>query len=70
MDLRLSVDGGGSYYHHVAGYEDRRLKYVGAERAIPVIPAGTLIRVSLARWWAPEGSEMEERCYVQLSGWY
>ncbi len=34
------------------------------------IPAGTLIRVSLARWWKPEDVDMEERCYVQLSGWY
>ena len=39
---------------------------------IKVIPAGTLVRVSLARWWRPEDSEpnFEERCYLQLSGWY
>ena len=26
---------------------------------------------SQVRWWRPEGSpEAEERCYLQLSGWY
>jgi ATP-dependent DNA helicase RecQ len=36
-----------------------------------VIPAGTLLRVSLAHWWRPaEKPEEEERCYVQLSGWF
>jgi len=33
------------------------------------IPADTLLRVSLARWWDNEGRH-EERCYLQLSGWY
>jgi len=45
------------------------IPYVGFADAIPVIPADTLIRVSLARWW--QSIEMsEERCYLQLSGWY
>ena len=50
----------------------RGLKYVGEESPIKVIPAGTLVRVSLARWWRPEDSEpnFEKRCYLQLSGWY
>ena len=46
------------------------ITYVGFQPSIDVIPAGTLVRVSLARWWAPENSEVEERCYLQLSGWY
>lgn len=47
------------------------LKYVGFATPVDVIPAGTLIRVSLARWWKPEDvQDLEERCYVQLSGWY
>lgn len=70
VDLQLRFENGSPYYHYVVGYHDRRFKYVGTEGAIPVIPAGTLIRVSLARWWAPDGSDMEDRCYVQLSGWY
>jgi len=48
----------------------KKLKYVGFENPVEVIPAGTLLRISLARWWKPEDSDMEERCYLQLSGWY
>lgn len=51
-------------------YSDfRSLKYVGYINAIDRILAGTLIRVSLARWWDQNG-DTEERCYLQLSGWY
>jgi len=46
------------------------ITYVGFQPPVDVIPAGTLVRVSLARWWAPEDAEIEERCYLQLSGWY
>jgi hypothetical protein len=49
---------------------DKRFAYVGFEPKTEWIPAGTLIRVSLARWWKPENSDMNERCYLQLSGWY
>jgi hypothetical protein len=47
----------------------RSLPYVGFDRAIDVIPSGTLVRVSLARWWDRNG-ETEDRCALQLSGWY
>jgi hypothetical protein len=33
------------------------------------IAAGTLVRLSLARWWQP-APDAEARCYLQLSGWY
>ena len=49
---------------------DKRFPYVGFETETDVIPAGTLIRISLARWWKPEDSDIEERCYLQISGWY
>jgi len=45
------------------------IKYVGFSNPIYRIPAGSLLRVSLARWWVPPESN-EERCYLQLSGWY
>jgi hypothetical protein len=48
----------------------RNITYVGKADPIDRIPAGTLMRVSLARWWAPDNSDEEERCYLQLSGWY
>lgn len=48
----------------------KRFPYVGFESKVDRIPAGTLMRMSLARWWKPEDSEINERCYLQLSGWY
>jgi len=49
---------------------NRRFPYVGFEPKVNLIPAGTLMKISLARWWKPEDSDMSERCYLQLSGWY
>lgn len=47
---------------------NKRLKYKGVVPPIPIIRAGTIIRVSLAKWWDGQGGE--NRCYLQLSGWY
>ena len=55
-------------YPNSLGY--KRITYVGTQESIDVIPEGTLVRVSLARWWSPQNSNIEERCYLQLSGWY
>ena len=46
----------------------RNITFVGFQDPLDSIPAGTLVRVSLARWWSPD--ENEERCYLQLSGYY
>jgi ATP-dependent DNA helicase RecQ len=47
------------------------LTFVGFQEPLPEIPAGTLLRVSLAQRWRPDDRpEAELRCYVQLSGWY
>ena len=50
----------------------RTLVFVGFQEPLAVIPAGALVRVSLAHWWRPRdaGDEVELRCYVQLSGWF
>lgn len=45
------------------------ISYVGLADPPDIIPAGSLIRLSLAHWWSPSDSEDEERCYLQLSGW-
>ena len=45
------------------------LTFVGFQRSLETIPAGTLLRVSLAHWWQP-APNVEERCYLQLSGWF
>lgn len=50
-------------YRYSAVNPRRNIKFVGAMPSIDIIPAGTLLRVSLAKWW-------QEKCYLQLSGWY
>lgn len=45
------------------------IPFVGFAEPIKQIPAGTLLRVSLARWFDQNG-RIERRCYLQLSGWY
>lgn len=58
------------YAYHDADGHIYFLKYVGTSPSIPEIPAGTLLRVSLARWWKPVYDQNGEyRCYLQLSGW-
>ncbi|MDR1895207.1 MAG: hypothetical protein LBR10_00260 [Prevotellaceae bacterium] len=48
-----------------------KISYVGLdENPAQIIQQGTLVRLSLAHWWSPDDSEDEERCYLQLSGWY
>ncbi len=47
----------------------RNIKYKGIEESVPVIPAGTLLRVSLARW-KTFNDEEQPKCWLQLSGWY
>jgi ATP-dependent DNA helicase RecQ len=47
------------------------LTFVGFQEPIPEIPAGTILRVSLANWWRPQEKPDDElRCYVQISGWF
>jgi len=45
------------------------IPFVGFAEPIKQIAAGTLLRVSLARWFDQNG-RTENRCYLQLSGWY
>lgn len=54
---------------HFYIYKGVRIKFVGYQDPIQRIPAGTIIRLSLANWWNGDGSG-EDRCYLQLSGWY
>lgn len=66
-DLFLRQDG----KHFDYQPEGRGLSYVGEREPPAEIPAGTLVRVSLARWWRQEGArDLEKRCYLQLSEWY
>ena len=52
-------DNDGKWYH---------ITYVGIDNCPDTIKASSLIRLSLAHWWHPEDCEVEDRCYLQLSG--
>ena len=76
LRLNLNYGEGKPYYQIFIRSEDGFskvrsifIKYVGFADPIGLIPADTLVRVSLARWWQRPDTE-EERCYLQLSGWY
>jgi hypothetical protein len=67
-DLFLREDG--KHYDYKTKNGIYGLSFVGEQQAEDVLEAGSLIRVSLARWWCPTDAIMEKRCYLQLSGWY
>lgn len=69
-DLTLRHDG--RHYDYPDGaFRKCGLSYVGEQIPLTILPAGTLLRVSLARWWSPaDADDLEERCYLQLSGWF
>lgn len=70
-DLQRVYEGNKVRYLYVAVGQPIYISYVGSEPAIEAIPRGSLLRVSLARWWRPpDAPNLEERCYLQLSGWY
>jgi hypothetical protein len=58
-----------TYKYNLPFKREKKLPYKGTEKPILLIPAGTLIRLSLAKWW-PKDRFTEDRCYLQLSGWY
>lgn len=67
--LRLMQKGDKSYYIYEASKPPIRIAYVGFQKSVEEIPAGTLVRLSLANWWR-QNDNSEECCYLQLSGWY
>jgi ATP-dependent DNA helicase RecQ len=69
--LAQEVSEGKSYYRYPCDKGVRLLRYVGFTSPMKSVPTGTLVRLSLARWWRPDGAhDVEERCYLQMSGWY
>lgn len=70
QDLTLEFDNNGKpFYRYPAWFGVRLMPYVGLDAPEKVLSAGTLLRISLARWW-PKEPEADQRCYLQLSGWY
>ncbi len=69
--LRLLESGVRLHYGYPSAGGEQRLTYVGFQEPLPELPAGTLLRVSLAHWWRPpEYPQEEQRCHLQLSGWF
>ncbi len=69
--LQRDTDGKRIRYRYPTADGGHTLTFVGFQEPPDVLPAGTLLRVSLAHWWRPaDHPEVELRCYVQLSGWF
>ncbi len=70
--LTLDTEGKRIRYRYPTPEGGCTLTFVGFQTPVEVIPAETLLRVSLAHWWRPNDAphDLEDRCYVQLSGWY
>lgn len=59
----------GIRYNYPTANERRKIKFKGFIEPVDIIPSGTLLRVSLARWHSFEEEETP-KCWLQLSGWY
>ena len=70
VDLVHEQVGVQEFYTYRKNGTIRQIVYKGSQAPLPRIPSGKLIRLSLAKWWAPPDGNMEARCYLQLSGWY
>lgn len=46
-----------------------RLKYVGLDTPVERLKPGSVLHLSLARWWQ-QPRIYEKRCYLMLSGWF
>lgn len=71
-DLTRSIFDSKTRYRFPNGTNYRGFSYVGYQNTIPIIPAGTILRVSFSRIFPPEGSTITapRGYYLQLSGWY
>ena len=70
--LRCDVEGKRIHYRYPTDDGGRTLTFVGFQEPIETVPAGALLRISLAHWWKPMDAPPEDelRCHVQLSGWF
>ena len=62
IDLIHQKVGHQDFYIYQNNGISRQIVYKGNQSILPVIPKGRLIRLSLAKWWKPEDSDIEERC--------
>lgn len=58
-------------YTYGNGISRAGIPFVGFQEAINIVPANTVVRLSLARWWRPDNADYpDKRCQLQLSGWF
>ncbi|MCA0959567.1 hypothetical protein LCL86_10970 [Muricauda ruestringensis] len=69
-DTDLEWDGEKYYIYKKGVFIKKRIPYKGAAPPLNVIPKGTLVRMSSAKWLKSGYVGVEDRCYIQLSGWY
>lgn len=67
-DLRLLA--GDKKRYSLAAPLSVNAPYVGLGPPPKEIAAGSIVRVSLSRWWAPDDGGMPEACWLQISGHY
>lgn len=69
--LLIDAEGKRIRYRYANAEGGLSLTYVGFQEPVPELPAGALLRVSLAHFWRPKDQPEEElRCFLQLSGWF
>lgn len=62
---------GDKHRYRMRGSQPLWITYVGFAAPVSRLPAGSLVRVSLARWWLnPQCAAEGETCSLQLSGWF
>ncbi len=66
----LTLESGDKKRYGMAGPLSISAPFVGLESPPATVPKGAIVRVSLSRWWAPDGSDMPEACWLQISGVY
>lgn len=69
-DVELTIFSDRRHYYYFGIEQVYVFPYVGYVPVVEKIPKGTLIRISLARWWSPNPGGQEKRSYCQMSGWY
>jgi hypothetical protein len=68
-DIELTILEDKKHYLYF-GQQVYSFPFVGTIGKVETISKGSILRVSLTRWWSPNTQTIEKRCYCQLSGWF
>lgn len=68
--LARAIEGARVRFYYPSCNGGYTFRFVGVQKPLEIIPAESLLCVSLANWWRQKNRPGEElRCYAQLSGW-